>query len=79
MPNEQSTIPPSDELPPGWRALPDEPLPHPTYFPAGLAMGVSFIFWGLITTWVVFVVGVVLFAASLAGWMTDIRHEYKSR
>jgi len=42
-------------------------------------MGVSFIFWGLITTWVVFVVGVVLFAASLAGWITDIRHEYKSR
>jgi len=79
MPNEQSTIPPSDELPPGWQALPDKPLPHPTYFPAGLAMGVSFISWGLITTWVVFVVGVVLFAASLAGWITDIRHEYKSR
>jgi uncharacterized membrane protein YecN with MAPEG domain len=55
------------------------PLPHPTYFPAGLAMGVAFIFWGLITTWVVWLVGVVLFIAALAGWITEIRHEYKSK
>ena len=33
------------------------PLPHPTYFPAGLAMGVAFLFWGLITIWVVRLVG----------------------
>jgi hypothetical protein len=37
------------------------------------------IFWGLITTWVVWLVGVVLFTAALAGWITEIRHEYKSK
>jgi hypothetical protein len=79
MPDEQSTTEHSDTVPPGWQALPDEPLPHPTYFPAGLAMGVAFMFWGLISNWVVFLVGVALFAAALAGWITDIRHEYKSR
>jgi len=64
---------------PDWEPLPPEPLPHPTYFPAGLAMGTAFLFWGLITSWVVFVVGLVLFAASLAGWITEIRYERKHR
>jgi len=62
---------------PDWEQLPSEPLPHPTYFPAGLAMGTAFLFWGLITSWVVLVVGLVLFAASLAGWITEIRNERK--
>ena len=79
MPDEQSTTKPADAVPPGWEALPDTPLPHPTYFPAGLAMAVAFLFWGLITTWVVLAVGVVLFIAALAGWITEIRHGYKSK
>jgi hypothetical protein len=58
-----------------WTQLPKEHLPHPTYFPAGLAMGVAFIFWGLITSWVIIAVGAGLFIAALAGWITDIRHE----
>ena len=60
---------------PGWNELPAGHLPHPTYFPAGLAMGVTFLFWGLITSWVIVAVGLALFAAALAGWITDIRHE----
>ena len=79
MPNEHSTTQDAHTVPPGWQVLPDEPLPHPTYFPAGLAMGVAFLFWGLITTWVVLLVGVALFIAALAGWITEIRHEYKSK
>ena len=63
MPDEQSTTQHSDAVPPGWQVLPDTPLPHPTYFPAGLAMGIAFLFWGLITTWVVWLVGLVLFIA----------------
>ena len=42
-------------------------------------MGVAFLFWGLVTTWVVWLVGVVLLIAALAGWITEIRHEYKSK
>ena len=66
------------QVQPGWQELPQEPLPRPTYFPAGLAMGVAFLFWGLISSWVVFLVGLVLFSAALAGWITEIRHEHKS-
>ena len=73
MPNEQSPV-----ARPKWELLPAEHLPRPTYFPAGLAMGIAFLFWGLITSLVTFLVGLALFIASLAGWITEIRHEYKS-
>jgi len=77
MPDEESATQHSDKVPPGWQRLPDTPLPRPTYFPAGVAMGAAFLFWGLITMWVVWLVGVVLFVAALAGWITELRHEYK--
>jgi hypothetical protein len=59
----------------GWEPLPHEPMPNATYFPAGMAMGTMFIFWGLVTSWVIGLVGVGLFVAALAGWITEIRHE----
>ena len=40
-------------------------------------MGTTFIFWGLITSWVILLVGVGLFIAALAGWISEIRHERK--
>ena len=72
MPDEESPVAHSE-----WEPLPAEHLPRPTYFPAGLAMGIAFLFWGLITSWVTFVVGLALFIASLAGWITEIRYERK--
>ena len=74
MENEQQ---PTQPARPPWEELPHERLPRPTYFPAGLAMGTTFIAWGLITSGVVFLVGVGLFIASLAGWITELRHERK--
>ena len=61
----------------GWEPLPHQHLPRPAYFPSGLAMGTAFMFWGLITSWVIFVIGIALFAAALAGWISEIRHERK--
>ena len=63
----------------GWQPLPHEHLPRPTYFPAGLAMGTTFIFWGFITSAVVLLVGIGLFSDSLAGWLTEIHHERRKR
>lgn len=60
-----------------WTALPLEHLPLPTYWPAALGLAITFIFWGVITSWVVLVVGLALFAVSLGGWIYDIRHERK--
>jgi hypothetical protein len=64
---------------PGWKPLPHEHLVRPAFFPAGLAMGTAFVFWGVITSWVVFLVGAGLFTAALAGWISEIRHERKDR
>lgn len=65
-----------NESPPeGWEILPTEHLPRPNYFPAGLAMGTTFFFWGFITSWVILAVGLGLFIASLAGWIAEIRRE----
>jgi hypothetical protein len=72
MPDDQSPVSRAK-----WEPLPEERLPRPTYFPAGLAMGIAFLFWGLITSWVTIVVGLALFIASLAGWITEIRYERK--
>jgi hypothetical protein len=38
-------------------------------------MGTTFIFWGLITSWVILAVGIALFAASLAGWIYEMLRE----
>ena len=62
-------------VPPDWEPLPAEHLPRPNFFPAGVAMGTTFIFWGLITSSVIVVVGLGLFAASLAGWIYEMLRE----
>lgn len=62
---------------PGWTPLPLEHLPLPTYWPSGLAFAITLIFWGLITSWVIITVGILVFIISLAGWIQDIRHERK--
>jgi hypothetical protein len=66
-------------LRPGWTRLPPAHIPRPTYFPAGLALGTAFIFWSLLTSVVILAVGLGIFAASLAGWIREIRHERKHR
>ncbi len=63
----------------GWTRLPPAHVPRPTYFPAGLALGTALIFWSLITSVVILVVGLGIFAVSLAGWVSEIRHERKHR
>jgi hypothetical protein len=42
-------------------------------------MGTAFIFWSLITSWIILIVGVSLFIAALAGWITEICHERNQR
>jgi len=76
MENQKRPDQPTD---PQWEPLPPEHLPRPTYFPAGLAMGSTFMAWGLITSSVVFFVGVGLFVAALAGWITELRNERKNQ
>ena len=67
----------SAPVPSGWTALPPEHLPKATFWPAGLALAITFTFWGLISSWVILVLGIALFVVSMAGWIDDLRDERK--
>jgi hypothetical protein len=63
------------EIREGWNRPRPERIPRPTAWPVGLALGVTFVAWGLVTSPIVLCVGVALFSVSLAGWIGEIRHE----
>ncbi|WP_461449575.1 hypothetical protein [Mucilaginibacter sp.] len=67
---DKSIVPEKD-----WEKARPEILPKPTYWPFFLAMGLAFIFWGLLTTWVVLTAGGLIFITALIGWINQIRHE----
>jgi len=58
----------------GWRHPDHSGLPQPTYWPAVLALGITFLAWGIVTSLVISGVGLVLFALALAGWIGELRH-----
>ncbi|MFZ0488685.1 MAG: hypothetical protein WBV11_10160 [Salegentibacter sp.] len=60
----------------GHKANPQR-LPKPTYWPFFLAMGVVFIFWGIISVWVISAAGLIIFSVALGGWITDLYKEIK--
>lgn len=52
-----------------------EVLPKPTYWPFFLAMGITFLGWGLLTTWLISLAGFIVLVISLIGWINILRHE----
>ena len=70
----EQPAPATAQLRPGWSRPEHTGLPQPTYWPAVLALGIAFLAWGLVTSWVICGVGLVLFALALAGWIGDLRH-----
>ncbi|TDN40456.1 hypothetical protein E4631_10985 [Hymenobacter sp. UV11] len=69
---------PQPEAPPPplhWPKARPEKLPKPTYWPFFLAVGLAFMFWGLLTTWIILAAGGLIFTVALAGWINILRHE----
>jgi hypothetical protein len=66
--------PPRPELRPGWSVPRPGELPRPTYWPAVMALGIAFLFWGIISSAIISGVGLVLFAIALGGWIGELRH-----
>ncbi len=84
MDNEnRPELSPPDALPPTsppetagqWGVSRPEVLPRPTYAPAGLAFGAVFLLWGILTSFVVSIIGLIVFVVSLAMWIGEILHE----
>ena len=59
---------------PDWERLPPAHLPRPTYWPVVLAFGIMLLAWGIVTTLAISVIGLVIFALGLGGWIGDLRH-----
>lgn len=53
-------------------------LPGPSFWPFLLAVGIAMSLIGVITKIEVVVIGLVIVLASLAGWVREARHEYRS-
>ena len=58
----------------GPKALPEK-LPPPTVWPATLSMGVTLMAFGVVTSWIMSVTGLIFFLFGAAGWVEDLRHD----
>jgi hypothetical protein len=58
-----------------WQPVEHIHLPSPTYWPAVLALGITFLAWGIVTSFLIAGVGLLLFVVALGGWIGDLLHE----
>lgn len=60
----------------GWSAAKPETLPRRrTVSPAAAALGIVLIFFGVVTAWLVSLVGVGLLAVAVGIWIAEIRYD----
>jgi hypothetical protein len=52
-------------------------IPRPTYSPAVMALAIVCLLWGIVTTYLISLLGAVLFGIALAGWIGELRHEHQ--
>jgi hypothetical protein len=60
-----------------WSLARPEIIPQPSFWPAGLAFGLTFLFWGFVTSMVLVLVGLAVVVVSIIGWIGEIRHEQR--
>jgi hypothetical protein len=68
----------NEERPPaptGWTVFPAETLPAPTASPLLFAFGVTLLAWGVVSSFVVSLVGVAVVVVSLLHWIGEISHD----
>ena len=54
----------------------EEPEMRPTYAPAALAMGITFMCWGILTHWSMSVIGIVVIVGAIWSWMHEIHSSW---
>ena len=52
-----------------WVTPPEQNIPQPSYAPAGMALGVAFVFFGVATSYLFCVAGAVMMAIALKSWI----------
>jgi hypothetical protein len=61
-----------------WAEPRHEQAPAPSYAPFLLALGITMAFWGLATSPVMLVAGLLVFAVALALWIRDIAQAWRN-
>ncbi|MBK0381539.1 hypothetical protein I5M32_01080 [Pedobacter sp. SD-b] len=54
-------------------------LPKPTYWPFFFALGLTFLMWGIVTSWLISIAGFVVLVYSLFMWINILRNEARER
>jgi hypothetical protein len=62
----------------GWVVLTEE-LPRPTYWPITMAVAITLIAFGIVNSFLIIIIGIVLLIVSLVGWIGDVRDEARLR
>jgi hypothetical protein len=75
MSDDESTKLPTPDA--DWSPAKPDLIPKPSFWPAGMAFGVTFFFWGFVTSLVLILVGLALITVSLIGWIGEMRHEHR--
>jgi hypothetical protein len=57
--------------PSGWHKPKPERLPKPSYAPASMALGLTLVLWGVVTSWIVSAIGLALTGVAAALWIGD--------
>ena len=58
----------------GWSTPLPEKIPPPTYAPAFLALGITFLLFGVVSSYVFSAAGVVLIVVSISKWVGELLH-----
>jgi hypothetical protein len=61
-------------VPPGWTVCPTERMPAPTAAPVLFAFGLTLLAWGIVSSFVVSLIGAAVVAVSLLHWIGEIVH-----
>jgi hypothetical protein len=67
---------PETEISADWHVPQPETLPEPSYWPFVLAVGTVLTLLGVVTSFVVSLVGILVIAVALTGWIGELRHEH---
>lgn len=58
-----------------WNNATPQDIPHATYWPVIVALGLSCMFWGILTVYYISIAGFLLFFVGVGGWINDLREE----
>lgn len=61
-----------------WSTPKPERIPRPTYWPPVLALSTILLLWGIVTSWMISLVGLFFFILSISGWIWELYHDNES-